>query len=311
MPATTDEVAEVVREARERGLTVKAVGDLHIDHHHTTEDVGIALGEAVLAAVEAGAAGIDVAVVSWWGPGSYSDHAMPLLLERVEAVIAAAGGKRVDLLAGLVVGDNLALLSVDRVIAVAELGAGDDVVAQLAVGEARFWISRASEARPSPRMNRGATGRVLLVVAAEAAVVRAAVPHRRVEVHGHLGRLDEELARAAVVVDVVGDEQDLERAPASDQPRQVDENVGLFMNSLYEAIALVILVALIGFWEWRSALLMAVVIAIGFALAAGILNGLLVSVFKLNAIIAIKEEDAKKAEAKRIQSGDAPRCCGS
>jgi imidazoleglycerol-phosphate dehydratase len=28
-------------------LTVKAQGDLHIDHHHTTEDIGIALGQAV------------------------------------------------------------------------------------------------------------------------------------------------------------------------------------------------------------------------------------------------------------------------
>src|SRR5437870_13670876 len=28
-------------------ITVKAKGDLHIDHHHTTEDVGIALGAAV------------------------------------------------------------------------------------------------------------------------------------------------------------------------------------------------------------------------------------------------------------------------
>lgn len=28
-------------------LTIKATGDLHVDQHHTTEDVGIALGQAV------------------------------------------------------------------------------------------------------------------------------------------------------------------------------------------------------------------------------------------------------------------------
>jgi imidazoleglycerol-phosphate dehydratase len=28
-------------------ITVKATGDVHVDHHHTTEDVGIALGQAV------------------------------------------------------------------------------------------------------------------------------------------------------------------------------------------------------------------------------------------------------------------------
>jgi imidazoleglycerol-phosphate dehydratase len=28
-------------------ITVKAEGDLHIDHHHTTEDVGISLGQAI------------------------------------------------------------------------------------------------------------------------------------------------------------------------------------------------------------------------------------------------------------------------
>ncbi len=32
-------------------LTVKAVGDLHIDQHHTTEDVGIAIGEALAKAL--------------------------------------------------------------------------------------------------------------------------------------------------------------------------------------------------------------------------------------------------------------------
>ena len=32
-------------------LKVKATGDLDVDQHHTVEDVGIALGEAVLAAI--------------------------------------------------------------------------------------------------------------------------------------------------------------------------------------------------------------------------------------------------------------------
>jgi len=56
--------------------------------------------------------------------------------------------------------------------------------------------------------------------------------------------------------------EDLIMARTSDQPRQVTENVGLFMNSLYEAIILVVIVALIGFWDWRSALLMGLAIPI-------------------------------------------------
>src|SRR5262249_17935658 len=62
----------------------------------------------------------------------------------------------------------------------------------------------------------------------------------------------------------------------SDQLRQVRENIDLFMDALYEAIALVVLVSLIGFWEWRSALLMALSIPIilvmtfGFAYMLGI-----------------------------------------
>ena len=44
---------------------------------------------------------------------------------------------------------------------------------------------------------------------------------------------------------------DLVLARTSDQPRQVEENIHLFMGSLYEAVGLVVLVSLIGFWEWR------------------------------------------------------------
>ena len=32
-------------------LTVKAIGDLHIDQHHTTEDTGLAIGEAIAKAL--------------------------------------------------------------------------------------------------------------------------------------------------------------------------------------------------------------------------------------------------------------------
>ncbi len=63
--------------------------------------------------------------------------------------------------------------------------------------------------------------------------------------------------------------RDLMIIRTSDQPRQVKENIDLFMDALYEAIALVVLVSLIGFWEWRSALLMAISIPITLALTFG------------------------------------------
>jgi multidrug efflux pump subunit AcrB len=62
---------------------------------------------------------------------------------------------------------------------------------------------------------------------------------------------------------------DLIIAATSDQPRQVKENVDLFMDALYEAIALVVIVSLVGFWEWRSALLMAIAIPITLAMTFG------------------------------------------
>ena len=63
--------------------------------------------------------------------------------------------------------------------------------------------------------------------------------------------------------------KDLMIARTSDQPKQVEENVELFMMSLYEAVALVVLVSLIGFWEWRSALLMALSIPLTLLMTFG------------------------------------------
>src|SRR5439155_17992347 len=56
--------------------------------------------------------------------------------------------------------------------------------------------------------------------------------------------------------------------------RQVKENIDLFMDALYEAIILVVLVALVGFWEWRSAVLMALSIPITLAMTFGMMFAL-------------------------------------
>jgi multidrug efflux pump subunit AcrB len=64
---------------------------------------------------------------------------------------------------------------------------------------------------------------------------------------------------------------DVIMARTSDQPLQVKENIDLFVRALEEAIVLVILVSLIGFWEWRLALMMALAIPITLAMTFGIL----------------------------------------
>jgi multidrug efflux pump subunit AcrB len=66
--------------------------------------------------------------------------------------------------------------------------------------------------------------------------------------------------------------EDLIVRRTSDQPLQVEENVHLFMSSLYEAIALVVIVALVGFWEWRTALLLALSIPITLAMTFGLMD---------------------------------------
>lgn len=64
---------------------------------------------------------------------------------------------------------------------------------------------------------------------------------------------------------------DLIVARTSDQPVQVEDNVDLFMTSLYEAIGLVILTALIGFWEWRTATVIALSMPITLAMTFGMM----------------------------------------
>jgi PhnB protein len=58
-----------------------------------------------------------------------------------------------------------------------QVGAGEDVVAQLAIDDAVFWVSTgvATGPRLAPTAIGGATGRTLLVVADPDAVFRAAV----------------------------------------------------------------------------------------------------------------------------------------
>jgi multidrug efflux pump subunit AcrB len=66
--------------------------------------------------------------------------------------------------------------------------------------------------------------------------------------------------------------EDLIFARTSDQPLQVRESVELFNNSLYEAIALVVVVAFIGFFEWRSAVVLAISIPITLCMTYGIMH---------------------------------------
>ena len=63
---------------------------------------------------------------------------------------------------------------------------------------------------------------------------------------------------------------DLILAHTSDQPLQVKENIHLFLRALVEAIFLVVIVSLLGFWEWRLALIMALAIPITLAMTFGV-----------------------------------------
>lgn len=57
----------------------------------------------------------------------------------------------------------------------------------------------------------------------------------------------------------------------SNQPEQVSQKVDLLMTSLWKAILLVVLVSLIGFWDWRSASLMALSVPITLSMTFGMM----------------------------------------
>jgi multidrug efflux pump subunit AcrB len=100
--------------------------------------------------------------------------------------------------------------------------------------------------------------------------ITVAVQMRPGEYIGEFGKaIDEALAQVKGQLP-----EDLIMARTSDQPQQVTENVDLFMNSLYEAIILVVIVSLIGFWDWRSALLMGLAIPITLFITFGISHAL-------------------------------------
>ena len=77
--------------------------------------------------------------------------------------------------------------------------------------------------------------------------------------------VDEKLAQLKQILP-----PDLIIAHTSDQPLQVKENLHLFLRALDEAIILVVGVSLIGFWEWRLALIMALAIPITLAMTFGV-----------------------------------------
>src|SRR5882762_1349434 len=83
--------------------------------------------------------------------------------------------------------------------------------------------------------------------------------------------VDEKLAELKQILPA-----DLIIAHTSDQPLQVKENIHLFLRALLEAIILVVGVSLIGFWEWRLALTMALatlIIALGLLVDVPVVAG--------------------------------------
>ena len=101
---------------------------------------------------------------------------------------------------------------------------------------------------------------------------------------------------------------DLVIARTSDQPLQVKENIDLFMGALYEAIFLVVVVSLIGFWEWRSAVLMAISIPITLAMTFGMMYLLGIDIQQVSVatlIIALGTSGGRSGRGGRLHQARA------
>jgi PhnB protein len=94
------------------------------------------------------------------------------------------------------------------------VGFDDEIVAQLGIGEARFWVSNTGPRRFDPRVIGGTTSRTLLVTAEPAVVVA-----RAVEAGAELaaGVTDEHGWRLGRIVDPFGHEWEIGH-PAGDWP---------------------------------------------------------------------------------------------
>ncbi len=81
--------------------------------------------------------------------------------------------------------------------------------------------------------------------------------------------------------------EDVRIEKITDQPKQVDEKVGSFVRSLVEAILIVIFVGFLGFWEWRSATVLALSVPVTLAMTFGLMRlfGLDIQQISLAALI--------------------------
>jgi multidrug efflux pump subunit AcrB len=78
--------------------------------------------------------------------------------------------------------------------------------------------------------------------------------------------------------------EDLKVVSVSDQAQQAEENTALFVTALYEAVIMVVLVAFIGFREWRPALVMLLAIPLTMAMTFGIIHAIGIDVQQVSIV---------------------------